>query len=648
MKLFKPTNNNRQTAAPIAQRLAITLFVIICISITMSCALINLKKDIKNIQEATVVVGRIYGKPIGNGSIIVAACSIDDENKIANYTVLHDPGEYELILTQGNYHIFAYWDKNSNLIYEADEPAGQYGDPTLVRPSAGGVVFNIDIVIPEGGQNIEIPHGKTISSDKPQILYSRQAGIVTDLDDQRFSEENGIKGFWEPGSFFNQFGATIYFLEEYHPEKIPVLFIHGVTGTPKGWEYFVNHLDRTRYQPWFFYYPTGLRIDSMAYQLLWKLSNLQAKYQFNKIYFTAHSMGGLVARSFIVNHGRQFPYVKLFVSLSTPWGGDRLSEYGVKQSPAVVPSWIDMQSEGDFIKSLYRKKLPDFVNFYLFYGYRGSRNPIRSNNDGTITLSSLLDHRPQTEADMCYAFDEDHTSILFSEEVVDQYNATLQVFDEKNGTSLQQSGGYLKIHFSYDYDYEGVKPLPTLILRRTGDKNAVTITSLSDSKNGKVLGPFPAGEYLASMVTMAAKTKKKYVPVSIEIDKTNELNFTFTPDGVIRGCVAAEFEPEDKFIGSPEDRYRSNDTKIRIESISLKGDGVHRILTPTTGPEIDDYNYLIVRNDGCHNNCFVFFGLPRGDYKLFLKAVGYKPIEKKYAVTPGIPQYFRATELKPD
>ena len=42
-------------------------------------------------------------------------------------------------------------------------------------------------------------------------------------------------------------------------------------------------------------------------------------------------MGGLVARSFIVNYGPQFPYVKLFISLATPWGGDRMAEYGVKQ-----------------------------------------------------------------------------------------------------------------------------------------------------------------------------------------------------------------------------------------------------------------------------------------------------------------------------
>ncbi len=627
-------------------RLVTALFIILFM--TTGCTLIHLKKEVKDIQATTVIVGRVEGKFPGNGPIIVAAWSMDDGINIENYTVLHDSGEYELAVGQGNYYVFAYWDKNSNLIYEAGEPAGQYGEPKLVRVPAVGVVSGIHIVIPEEEKHIAIPHGQIISSIKPQKIYSRQAGVITDLDDERFSKAYGAKGFWEPWSFFNQFGGTIYFLEEYDPDKTPVLFIHGATGTPIDWRYFVDHIDRTRFQPWFFYYPTGLRIDSMAYLLLWKLVNLQAKYQFDKMYMTAHSMGGLVARSFLVNYGQQFPYVKLFVSLATPWGGDPIAEYGVKQSPAVIPSWIDMQPEGDFIKSLYRKKMPESVSFYLFYGYRGSRNPFRSNNDSTIALSSLLDDRPQSEAKMSYAFDEGHASILFSEKVVSQYNATLSTFDEKDSTTRQQPGGYLKIQFSYDSDDKVRKPSPTLILRRKGQKEEEIVVYLDAGDNGKILGPFPEGEYVANMITYAAKTEKKFVPVAIESNRTKELGFVFQPDGVIRGCVTAALEPEDKFMGRPKIRYRSIDTTINIQSIALKGDGIQRILQHQKGPELNPLDPFIWRIDGCYNNCFGFFGLPAGDYKLFIKAEGYKPVEKKYSVMPGIPKDFRATELTPD
>jgi pimeloyl-ACP methyl ester carboxylesterase len=626
----------------ISIRFGVALFVI-CL-VTSSCAIIELKKEFNRSLKSTVLIGRVYGEFTEKGPIIVAACTANKEMEIVNYTVLHDSGEYELMVGYGNYFVFAFQDRNSNLIYDPGEPAGQHGNPKRVRAPAVGVVFDIDMEIPEKGNKIVIAPGTEISSIKPRKLYSRQAGVITDLDDERFSEEYGIKGFWEYGSFFEELGGNIYFLEEYDPEKIPILFIHGATGTPKGWRYFIDHLDRTRFQPWFFYYPSGNRIDSMAYLLLWKLVNLQSKFQFNTIYITAHSMGGLVARSFIVNYGRQFPYVKLFVSLATPWGGDRMAELGVQQSPVVIPSWIDMQPEGDFIKSLYRKKLPQNVNFYMFCGYKGSRNPFRSNNDGTITLSSIMDYRPQSEAKMNYVFNEDHASILLSKEVVEQYNAILDGFDEKYSASLHRTGGYVKIHFKYTYKFDGIRPRPLLLLVPGDKKYAKTVTYVSDNDNGKIFGPFPAGECDVAMVAMAARPQQKFVRVSIENNKTKELHFVFSPDGVIYGCVTAAMKPEEKFIGKPDYTYRSADENIHIQSIRLNGNGIQRTLQPIEG-KITDGGGLIWRTDYCYNKCFGFFGLPAGDYKLFIKAKGYKPIEKSYSVVPGVPKYFRVTEL---
>lgn len=68
--------------------------------------------------------------------------------------------------------------------------------------------------------------------------------------------------------------------------------------------------------------------------------------------------GGLVARSFIMDHGARFPYVKLFISLATPWGGDEMAEYGVKQSPSVIPCWIDMQPGSPFSYHYTKQKCP--------------------------------------------------------------------------------------------------------------------------------------------------------------------------------------------------------------------------------------------------------------------------------------------------
>lgn len=59
-------------------------------------------------------------------------------------------------------------------------------------------------------------------------------GVNSSEDDERFSDENGIRSFWEIGWFHKKISGNIYSFETYDPGKIPILFIHGATGTPKG------------------------------------------------------------------------------------------------------------------------------------------------------------------------------------------------------------------------------------------------------------------------------------------------------------------------------------------------------------------------------------------------------------------------------
>ncbi|MEJ2472357.1 MAG: alpha/beta hydrolase [Desulfobacterales bacterium] len=616
--------------------------------ITAGCAMLKLKEEVSESLASTVLVGQVASAVAGKGVIVVAAYSLKDgERKIAHYTVLHEAGEYELMVAAGNYYVCAYWDQNSNLVYDAGEPAGQYGKPKLVAAPAGGVVLEINFGIAEKGSPIDLPRGFEISPDKPRTLHSRQAGAVVALNDERFSAENGSKGFWEPHDFFKTIGGNIYFLEKYDPEKIPILFIHGAAGTPKGWECFINHLDRKRFQPWLFYYPTGSRLKGMSYLLFWKLYNLQIKYKFDTLFITAHSMGGLVARSFIMDYGRYTPYVKLFIALATPWGGDRMAEYGVKQSPAVIPSWIDMQPEGNFLQSLYREKLPPTVSFYMFTGHRGSRNPFRSNNDGTITLASLMDLRPQAEAKMNYVFNEDHASILSSPAVLAQYNAIINAFDSDTRVN-QIAGGYIKIDFTYDYPLDGSWPRVILVLLPDGHGAAATEIHLSPEDSGRLIGPFPIGDYTASLMASAVKPDKHHVPVTIESNGTQRLKFSLTPDGMIYGHVAAAQDAEDRPAGMPAEQYLPGSREVTIQTVTLKGASVERILHPAGGENLNHYDDFLSSTDFCTNNYFHFFGLPAGEYEVKITAEGFEPGLKTYSVKPGRPENIRAIELVPE
>lgn len=372
----------------------------------------------------------------------------------------------------------------------------------------------------------------------------------------------------------------------------------------------------------------------MSYLLFWKLENLKIRYGFEQLYITAHSMGGLVARSFIMDYSAYFPYVKVFIALATPWGGARMAEYGVRQSPAVVPCWIDMQPDSPFIQSLYRTKMPETVSFYMFYGHRGSRNPFRSNNDTAIAFSSLLDRRAQSEAKMNYAFNEDHASIINSKEVVEQYNTIINAFDEK-------AGGYLKIQFSYDYPAELERPSPQLVLQPVGKKNAATTISLSANDNGRTLGPFPPGDYLASFGALTAIGKRQ-VPVTIQNYGTSELKYVLTSDNVIYGTLLSALQSKEWAAGMP---YEENFT---IQSITLKGNGIQRKLPLLAGEDANILDYMISRTDCYYKGNFIFFGLPAGEFELMIHAQGYKTFVKKCLVKEGKQPDPMLVELTPE
>ncbi|OQX14041.1 MAG: hypothetical protein BWK76_15285 [Desulfobulbaceae bacterium A2] len=629
------------------KRHGIPAIILLFCCILSGCTLIKLKKEVNESLESTIVTGRVATNFSVKYPIIVAACSINQGSiEIAHHTVLHDAGEYELLVGAGEYFIFAYCDTNCNFVYEPGELAGQYGDNKIVSVPAGGVVHQIDIVIPEKEGKIAVPPGCIITQTIPAKLHSRLAGAITNLDNEYFSEEYGSKGFWEPVEFYKTLGGNIYFLEEYDPQKIPILFIHGATGTPAGWKFFVDNLDRTRFQPWFFYYPSGARIKSMSYLLFWKLLNLQIKYKFDQIYITAHSMGGLVARSFLLDYGKFFPYTQLFISLATPWGGDKMAEYGVQQSPAVIPSWIDMQPEGEFIQSLYREKLNDSISFYMFSGHRGGRNPFQTNNDGTISLSSILDLRPQAEAKMNYTFNEDHASIIYSKDVLNQYNTIVNTYNNSTKSS-KQAGGNIQINFSYNYHVDGTKPWPSLILRPCDTKRSETVIYLSDTDSGKILGPFPPGDYTVSIIAPASFPTTTNIPVTLASGTTEEVNFTLTPDGTLAGYVTAALQPEDRPVGMPAERYLPKDKKIKINALVLRGEGVHKTLHPLEDETINYTDLGISRTDFCHNGLFNFYGLPTGTYELVIHASGYQPKTESYVVTPGKQEEYKIMLLTP-
>jgi len=357
----------------------------------------------------------------------------EGKNEIVGYTIAADTGHFTFFLPKGAYYLTAFEDLNYNLSHDEGESAGYFGAPdSIVMPPKGRTstgeheFLNLDIRLKETDRFLS-GFPATIDAQKVSKSTSAKFGKIATLDDKIFSQENGSTGYWKPLTFLRDFGIGVYFLEPYDPDKIPVLFVHGAVGTPEGWKKTVDQMDRKKFQPWFYYYPSGIHLDDAGSALNEIIKRIHAAYGFKTLYVTAQSMGGLVARSFIMRnvYDDNQDYIKLFVSISTPWNGHRLTAKGVKGAPTAIPSWHDMIPESEFIQSIFKKNFPPELKFYLLFSYRGNCSLFLANNDGTVELSSMLDYRAQAEAETIFGFDEDHGSIVFSPKFIEYYHMIL-------------------------------------------------------------------------------------------------------------------------------------------------------------------------------------------------------------------------------
>jgi pimeloyl-ACP methyl ester carboxylesterase len=112
-----------------------------------------------------------------------------------------------------------------------------------------------------------------------------------------------------------RFATGIYLIHPYDPNKIPILFIHGLLGSPISWQNLTNDLCSDpkvleHYQPWFFLYPTGQPMLESAAQLREDLQATQRLFDpsgravpSHHVVIVAHSMGGLLAHTLVSDSG---------------------------------------------------------------------------------------------------------------------------------------------------------------------------------------------------------------------------------------------------------------------------------------------------------------------------------------------------------
>jgi len=347
-------------------------------------------------------------------------------------------------VSPGTYGLAAFADRNADLIYQPGEPFLRVDPERLLVCASGEELRDIALVIPEEGRprvagdiDLTALQARTVHDQLAASMGLLTAiGTITTLEDPRFRVENAVSGMWAPFDFVFNFRPGVYFLQAYDPTKIPVLFIHGIQGTPISFRFLIEHLDADTFQPWVAYYPSGASLSICAEYLSQTMDKLRLRYGVKRVVVVSHSMGGLVARGFILRYleAAQHSEIPLFVTLATPWGGHKSAELGVRYAPAVVRSWYDMAPDSRYLRDLFyqdpdimqrRRTLPRSVAHHLLFAFNRNSASFGASDDRVVTVASQLRAEAQQDASHLYGFDLTHTSILEAPEVAQVLNEIL-------------------------------------------------------------------------------------------------------------------------------------------------------------------------------------------------------------------------------
>jgi pimeloyl-ACP methyl ester carboxylesterase len=107
-----------------------------------------------------------------------------------------------------------------------------------------------------------------------------------------------------------QTSSGLLLIEPYDPDRLPVIFVHGLLSSPFIWRQnslalLQDPVIRQHYQFWAFSYPTGNPISISALRLREDIAFAQKRFGLTHgIVLIGHSMGGLLSRMQVTNSGR--------------------------------------------------------------------------------------------------------------------------------------------------------------------------------------------------------------------------------------------------------------------------------------------------------------------------------------------------------
>ena len=423
----------RPRRAVSGQPLRISLCIALLAGLT-ACGMLAVKEQQAKLDATCRLGGHVDAERVDAAPLIVVLARLKGEAwQVADHVVLERPGLWGFAASAGTYGVVAFQDLNRDLKLQPDEPYLRAEKERLITCKPGERRMDLALRVPADGRSsfretldVSALQARTFSQQLELSLAQVTAvGEVANLSDARFEESIAEDGLWRPFDFLFKGHPGVYFLGAYDSTKIPVLFVHGINGTPQNFRTLIERLDRRRFQPWVYYYPSGAALPQVADHLTQTMRKLQVQYGFPTFAVVAHSMGGLVSRGFLQRYreGGGGAAVPLFVSISTPWDGHKAAEHSARAPVAMPRVFTDMSPGSEYLRSLYGRD--PGVPHYLLFSFRHTGVFGGEASDGTVTVASQLRTAAQKSAVRVEGFDETHMSVLEAAAVSERLNELL-------------------------------------------------------------------------------------------------------------------------------------------------------------------------------------------------------------------------------
>ncbi len=322
-----------------------------------------------------------------------------DPVRLLDTAVLERPGPFRFVVQQGRYRVVAFEDVNRD-----DRVSDGERSVATDMLQIGRREFRDDLELHISRVTPAPVLSERIVDDRRFVV-----GALGELDEQRFSPRTGEESAWRPLDMIERHQPGLYHLERYDPTRIPVIFVHGLGGYGQQFETLIDALDRERFQPWVFIYPSGLRLERSAELLHAVLRQTHVDLRTNHLCVVSHSVGGVVTRRAMTLHLEDYDesLVRGLTTVAAPFGGLTSAASGVRMAPEVVPAWYDLVPDEGFIRSLFGTPLPPRMPNTLLFSFREG-----AVGDGVVPVHSQLRAEAQGEASLIRGVEASHIEVL--------------------------------------------------------------------------------------------------------------------------------------------------------------------------------------------------------------------------------------------